>query len=167
VRLKGLPSARTIWWTGRAARRVRRDLAAGGIDDLVVLPPPALPRGCRRWVAAVLRARGDSCLVRSAVLQTWDAAHGHPRDLVIGVTAPGEGFAAHAWLEGEPASASAGYMEVSRRPPPWPAAAAAAAAADSTGRSGGSSVHQPLDEAGEVRPGPRAAQPPHGQGEQL
>jgi hypothetical protein len=116
----------------------------------VVAPPPPLPMGCRRWVVAVLRARGDTCLVRSAVLQAWDAAHGRPRDLVIGVTAPGEAFAAHAWLDGEPASASAGYTEVSRQPPPRPAATAT----DSTGLSGGSSCHQPLDEAGEVRPGP-------------
>ncbi len=151
MRVKGLPSARAVWWAGRTARRVRRDLAVGGLDQLVVPPPPPLPRGCRRWVVAVLRARSDTCLVRSLVLQGWDASHGRRRDLVIGVTAPGEGFQAHAWLDGEPASVSGGYTEVSRRPPPR---TAATAASDSTGPSGRGSRHQALDEPGKVGPCP-------------
>ena len=64
---------------------------------------------------AVLRLRRETCLTRSVVLQVWDAAQGLPRDLVIGVTAPGDGFRAHAWLDGEPAY---GFSELSRRPPP-------------------------------------------------
>ncbi len=110
--------------------------------------PPVLPRGCRRWVVAVLRARRDTCLVRSAVLQTWDAAHGRPRDLVIGVTAPGAGFKAHAWLDGEPAAASAGYAEVSRRPPPKvvPGGSGRASVSSGDGR------HQPVEEPGKVPP---------------
>lgn len=163
MRLKGLPSAQTIWWARRAARRVRQDLAAGGIEDLVVLPPPPLPRGCRRWVVAVLRARGDTCLVRSAVLQAWDAAHGQPRDLVIGVTAPGEGFVAHAWLEGEPASVSTGYTEVSRRPPPR----SAPGVRDGASSSGGGSGHEPFDQLGKVGPGSGSVQPPHWQGKHI
>ncbi|MBW3557091.1 MAG: lasso peptide biosynthesis protein [Actinobacteria bacterium] len=151
MKIKGLNSARAMWWARRTARQVRTDLDAGGIDHLVVPPPPPLPRGCRRWVAAVLASRGDTCLVRSAVLQTWDAAHGRPRDLVIGVTAPGEGFKAHAWLDGEPAEASAGYTEVSRRPPPGPAPPAGAG---NGSPSAGGSGHQPLDQTGKVGPRP-------------
>ena len=49
---------------------------------------------------AVLRRRGDTCLVRAIVAQTWEAAHGRRRDVIIGVTAPGE-FRAHAWLDDE------------------------------------------------------------------
>jgi hypothetical protein len=36
------------------------------------------------------------------------------RDLVIGVRA-GPPFAAHAWLDGDPAASSTGYDELSRR----------------------------------------------------
>ena len=141
MRVKGLPSARAMWWARRAACQVRTDLDGGGLEELVVPPPPPLPRGCRRWVAAVLRSRGDTCLVRSAVLQAWDAAHGRPRDLIIGVTAPGEGFKAHAWLEGDPAEAFAGYTEVSRRVSPG-------------ARSGGGSGHELLDEPRKIGPRP-------------
>jgi len=54
--------------------------------------------------------------VRASVLQAWDAAHGHPRDLIIGVTAPAAGFRAHAWLDGEPAGEE--FEELLRRSPP-------------------------------------------------
>jgi hypothetical protein len=39
--------------------------------------------------------------VNAIVLQTWEAAHGRRRDLVIGTTGP-DGFHAHAWLDGDP-----------------------------------------------------------------
>ncbi|MGI9120959.1 MAG: lasso peptide biosynthesis protein [Acidimicrobiales bacterium] len=111
-------SLRAAWWAHRAAHRTRQHLARGRLDDLVVIAPPALPPADRRWVSALLRIRGDTCLVRSAVLQEWDAAHGWHRDLIIGVTSPTEGFRAHAWLDGEPARLSAGFQELTRRPPP-------------------------------------------------
>ena len=60
---------------------------------------------------AVLRIGRASCLERSLVLQRWLAAHEEPRDVVIGVAPPSTGFAAHAWLEGEP---TRGYHEVAR-----------------------------------------------------
>jgi hypothetical protein len=56
--------------------------------------------------------------VRSLVLQRWHAAHGSRRDLVIGVTTPGDGFAAHAWLDGEPAHQTAAFVELTRLPAP-------------------------------------------------
>lgn len=148
--IRGLPSARAIWWAQRAASRTKADLAASTLDELVVLQPPALPTGCRRWVATTLRVRRDSCLVRSAVLQTWDASHGRPRDLVIGVTAPAAGFKAHAWLDGEPASVSAGYVELTRRPPPTTAGRPTAAPA----RSGGQDGQQAVDETRKIGPHP-------------
>lgn len=88
--------------------------------------------------------------MRSAVLQAWDAAHGHPRDLVIGVTAPGARFKAHAWLEGEPEAMSAGYAEVSRRPPPG-VTPTGPGQPDTLGGDGG---HQPVEQLGKVRPHP-------------
>ena len=32
------------------------------------------------------------------MLQRWEAGQGVPVELVVGVTAPGPGFRAHAWL---------------------------------------------------------------------
>ncbi len=116
--MAGPTTVRALWWAERAARQTRRDLAADRLDDLVVAMPPPLPESDRRWVAALLRVRRQTCLVRSAVLQAWDASHGRQRDLVIGVTAPSDGFRAHAWLEGDPASSSRGFSELSRRPAP-------------------------------------------------
>ena len=115
--MKGISSARAAWWAQRAARRVRRDLAADGLDRLTVRSPPPLPSGCRPRVVAVLGMRRDTCLVRASVLQAWDLAHGKPRDLIIGVTAPGPGFRAHAWLDGDPPAATDGLDEFTRRPP--------------------------------------------------
>jgi hypothetical protein len=151
MRLRGLSSARAVWWAQRAGRQARRDLSAGSLDSLMVLPPPPLPQGCRRWAVTVLRLRHDTCLVRSAVLQAWDAAHGRPRDLLIGVTAPGAGFKAHAWLEGEPASASAGFAEFTRRPPPE---CPRVADGGDPPRSQGGGRQQSLDQAGKVGPVP-------------
>lgn len=112
-----LQLGQALWWAQVAARHVRKHLAEGTLDDLVVAPPPPLPAGHRLGVVAVLRARRDTCLVRSAVLQSWDLAQGLPRDIVIGVTSPRQGFRAHAWLEGEHRQA-AGFQELTRRPPP-------------------------------------------------
>jgi hypothetical protein len=78
---------------------------------------PELPNEAARGVYAVLRRRTDTCLVRSMVLQTWDAAHGRPRDLIVGVTSPSDGFQAHAWLEGDPPCEAEGFRELLRRPP--------------------------------------------------
>jgi hypothetical protein len=52
------------------------------------------------------------------VLQAWDTAHGRCRDLVVGITAPGQGFRAHAWLDGDPPSTSEGFRELHRRSAP-------------------------------------------------
>jgi hypothetical protein len=55
---------------------------------------------------------------RALVLQTWFAAHGDPRDVVVGVTAPGPEFSAHAWLDGDEPCAGERFVELTRRAPP-------------------------------------------------
>jgi hypothetical protein len=70
-----------------------------------------------RGVDAALARRGEACLVRSIVRQAWLAAHGRRVPLVIGVTAPADGFAAHAWLEGDPPPEGPSFTELTRRAP--------------------------------------------------
>jgi hypothetical protein len=54
-----------------------------------------------RLVGAVAARHRASCLEAALVAQAWARAHGRPRDVIVGVTAPGKGFAAHAWLDGD------------------------------------------------------------------
>ena len=75
-----------------------------------------MPAAAGRGVSAVLRRSRATCLVRSSVRQRWLAAHGDRRDLVIGVKPPAEGFAAHAWLDGDPESTLEGFTELTRVP---------------------------------------------------
>jgi hypothetical protein len=102
------------WWALRAARSTRRQLEVGGVAELRVPAAPALPASAARGVAAVLRRRGERCLVSAAVWQEWRASHGVYQDLVIGVTAPGDRFGAHAWLD-DGGPGGAGFVELSRR----------------------------------------------------
>jgi hypothetical protein len=48
------------------------------------------------------------------VLQRWLPRTVSARDVVIGVTAPTDGFAAHAWLDGEEPGRK--YAELTRLP---------------------------------------------------
>jgi transglutaminase superfamily protein len=117
VRRLDLSTLRAAWWSLRSARRARRRLDRDGLEAVVALPPvPSVPDEAGRGVHAVLRRTGDTCLVRSMVLQAWDAAHGRRRDLIVGTTAPSQGFEAHAWLEGDPPCAQQGFQELLRRP---------------------------------------------------
>ena len=116
MRRPDLPSLRAAWWTFRAARSARRQIAAGRFDAVRLPPVPVLPPEAARGVAAVLRRRDDTCLVRATVRQRWWAAQGSPRDLVIGVTPPSSGFLAHAWLEGDPPCHDATFHELRRQP---------------------------------------------------
>jgi hypothetical protein len=99
-----LATLRAAWWTLRALRRVRGQLRAGRLHDVVLPAPPRVPDGAVRGVEAVLRRRPNSCLERAMLLQHWHAGHGRPLDVLVGVTRS-EGFDAHAWLEDEPAPA--------------------------------------------------------------
>lgn len=116
-RLRASPKvARTGWWAFRARRSVHEQLRAGGLDAIVVAPPPRSGPGAERALRAVLGRRGVSCLERSAVRQSWMVACGDRRDLVIGVATTGDGFGAHAWLQGDRVDPS--LVELIRRAPP-------------------------------------------------
>ena len=108
---------RAALWTWRAGRRVHRDLARSRLDAVEVLSVPAVPTEAGRGVAAVLRRASFTCLERALVLQAWNEAHGHPRDVIIGVTKPSDGFKAHAWLDGDPPCHDEGFEELTRRSP--------------------------------------------------
>jgi Transglutaminase-like superfamily len=95
-RLPDLGELRAAWWAHRALRDVRRRLAAGHTEVRPV--PAALPASAVRGVEAILRRRRATCLEGALVRQRWLKAHGVTRDVVIGVTAPSDGFTAHAWL---------------------------------------------------------------------
>lgn len=106
---------RAAWWALRSARQTRRLLSTKGLDAaLGPPPPPALPDEAARGARAALRRRGHTCLVRSIVMQSWDAAHGRPRDLIIGVTGSDD-FEAHAWLDGDTGE-EGDFNELLRRP---------------------------------------------------
>jgi hypothetical protein len=109
-------TARAAWWAARAARRSRSVHLAEPLP--AQLPAvPDLPGTAVRGVNASLRLARAACLTRAAVLQAWLLAQGESRDLVIGVTGPGEGFGAHAWLAGEEPCHGNGFRELTRRPP--------------------------------------------------
>ncbi len=110
-------SVRVGAWAWRQDRRLRTSLHADGIEAIdAIAPSPAVSSRHRTTVAGVVKVTGATCLVRSALLQRWDADHGMPRPLVLGVSRDAEtGVAAHAWLDGE---RHAGFEELLRRPPP-------------------------------------------------
>ena len=116
--------ALAAWWTLRAHHQARRQLADNR-NPVRLAPLPGRFAGDaaavlarRSTVRTVLRLRGATCLESATVRQTWLAAAGDRRDIVIGVTAPAAGFRAHAWLDGEPAHG--GFTELTRRPAPRP-----------------------------------------------
>ena len=119
LRATGSPivSARVARWTWAACRDLRRSLPTGGMGAVDrVSPPPDSPVRQRSTVSGVLRLTGATCLVRSAVLQRWEAAHNLRRPLIVGVARQPDGsIAAHAWLDGEPSAE--GFIELHRRPP--------------------------------------------------
>jgi hypothetical protein len=102
VRIPRPATIRASAWALLALARLRRGLRLHGMAARAAAPPGWATSGTTRAVERVLRATHATCLERSLVLQAWFAAHGIARDVVIGVTAPSSGFAAHAWLEGEP-----------------------------------------------------------------
>lgn len=117
MRRVDLPTLRAAWWATRAARRARRQLRTGArLEELSLPPVPDLPDSAGRGVAAALRRGNYTCLVEASTRQAWHAAHGRPRDVVIGVTAPTSGFRAHAWLEGDAPCHSEEFEELSRHP---------------------------------------------------
>jgi hypothetical protein len=113
-----LPNVVAGVWSFVALSRLRRELPGLGTSATVLAPPRILVAGLP-GVYAVLRRRKATCLERSLVLQRWLASQGRPTEVVIGVSAPGEAFAAHAWLADygfDPESIR--YKELMRLPPP-------------------------------------------------
>jgi Transglutaminase-like superfamily len=112
---RAVRAVRAGWWTLRALRDVRSQLAQHALAPIVV---PALPVSLAasgpRAVETVLRWRGASCLQRATVLQAWYVGQGRPRDVVLGVRGPAS-FGAHAWLDGS--AGGSGYEELVRRTP--------------------------------------------------
>lgn len=110
-------TARAIAWAWSAAHRVKGDLRHHGLDGIARIErSPAGDARHRTTVSAVLRLTGATCLVRSAVLQRWDADHHRPRHLVVGVSRrDGREIVAHAWLEGD--GGGRGFVALHRRPP--------------------------------------------------
>lgn len=105
---------RAAWWAYRCLRQTRRGLAAGHAD--VCVAPPALPAAAVRGVEAVLRRARPTCLEAALVRQRWLKGQGMLRDVVIGVTAPSDGFKAHAWLDDPSVSAHEPWHELTRLP---------------------------------------------------
>lgn len=110
-------SARAAVWTWSEARRLADALRRDGVQALgSPRPAPPVSAHHRATVSSVLRLTGATCLVRAAVLQRWDADHGRPRPLVVGVARDrSDDVAAHAWLEGDPDGD--GFVELHRFPP--------------------------------------------------
>jgi hypothetical protein len=108
-------AARGAVWAVRACAAAHRQLKTVELAAIDLPPVPGLPRSAGRGAQAVLRRSRWSCLQRALVRQRWLAAHGEPRDLLIGVQA-GPPISAHAWLEGDPDAGSEGFAELSRHP---------------------------------------------------
>lgn len=106
---------RAALWAWLSARHARGVVRQGVPQPGSVPPPPPLPAEARGAVASVLRRMHATCLVEALVLQAWDAAHGRPRDVVIGVTGAKD-FQAHAWLDGDPATSTTRFTELVRVP---------------------------------------------------
>lgn len=112
-----LASLRAAWWAERALRTARVALAQGEIRNIELPAPPALPASAVRGVAGLLRRREHTCIEGALVRQRWLAAHGEPRAIAIGVTAPSQGFTAHAWLVGEEDAQAPVFHELTRLEP--------------------------------------------------
>ena len=105
-----------VAWTMLACRRVRRQLARGGLGAVRLAAPP--PGGTDLLVRRALGRSGGNCLESALVRQRWFAERGVPRTVVIGVSAPAAGFHAHAWLDGDPDPHRHELAEILRRPVP-------------------------------------------------
>ncbi len=105
-------------WALRALRAARREISSDGLGAAEAIPaaPSAAPAAAVRGVRAVLSRLNASCLERAMLLQAWYRAHGEDRELVVGVTAPGGKFRAHAWIAGEGSHDEQEFVELARRP---------------------------------------------------
>jgi hypothetical protein len=113
-----LDDVRAAWWAWVALRSVRNQLRDGAVRDVDVPDVPSVTPESARAMRRVLARHDPSCFERSLVLQAWLAAHGTPVDVVVGTEGGARaGFAAHAWLDGEPQPAGRHYVEMLRIAP--------------------------------------------------
>ena len=118
LRLLRPANLRAAAWAFLALRRTRRSLAAHGLQGARVAPPPRLPDSAGAGVLAVARRWPATCLERALVLQRWEAEHGGPADVVIGVRGAVDDFRAHAWLETMPDAPPGAFEVIHRLPAP-------------------------------------------------
>ena len=105
-------------WALLAVYLGRRRLRLDGMRAHVPWPI-GLPTTGARGVNGVLHRLSPTCLERALVAQAWRAAHGDPRDIVIGVPPGGLKQApAHAWLDGVDTASPAAHVEIHRLAPP-------------------------------------------------
>lgn len=116
IRRHGPLGLAVVAWTLLACRRVRRQLARGGLDAVHLPAPP--PGGTDTLVRRALGRGGGNCLESALVRQRWFARQRVARTVVIGVSAPGVGFHAHAWLDGDPDPHRHELAEILCRPVP-------------------------------------------------
>ncbi|SCF19583.1 Transglutaminase-like superfamily protein [Micromonospora haikouensis] len=116
ARRHGPAGVALVAWTVLAYRRVRRQLARGGLDAVCLPAPP--PGGTDALVRRALRRADGNCLESALVLQRWYARGRVCRTVVIGVSAPGDDFHAHAWLDGDDDPHRHELAELLRRPAP-------------------------------------------------
>lgn len=105
------------WWAPRAWLRCRTQLRRGGLPAIELPRPPGDRPGAEKGFQQVLDRLPATCLESSLLRQHWLAAHGRPRDLVIGVRGPTAKFGAHAWLNGDRQNFG-DFAELKRWPPP-------------------------------------------------
>ena len=113
-----IADARAGWWAWRAVRNARAQLSDGEVRGVRLPAPPPVDASGARAVRRVLDSTSASCLERSLVLQRWLAAHGVARDVIVGTEGGAHsGFAAHAWIDGEPQPPGRSYIELIRLSP--------------------------------------------------
>lgn len=109
---------RAAFWGWRALRSVRTQLRGGTVRGVRAPVPPPLPLAAFRAVRVVLTGARASCLEGALVLQSWLAAHGVERDVIVGTRGGANGdFSAHAWVDGTPQGPEPRFAEMIRLAP--------------------------------------------------
>jgi transglutaminase superfamily protein len=101
-----------------AARAARTQVSDTAVDGIRLPPAPPIADDAAFLTYLYVRYGLRNCLVQSLVRQEWHRGHGRPRELVIGVRAPGAAFQAHAWLDGDAPHTHEGFEELARFPSP-------------------------------------------------
>jgi hypothetical protein len=99
-------------WTVRVLAACRgRDTVA--LERAAAPLPPRWVLGGSRGFAAARRRHAASCLIDAHLRQGWHAAGGDRRLLHLGVRPAPDGFAFHAWLDGD--DDGAGFVTLTAR----------------------------------------------------